>query len=205
MRQLGVATLVDAAQSVGILDVHFDDIGCDFLSASLHKWLAGPIGTGVLIMKPQHIGKVWPLHPPSWDTKEYPMDLYEWTGTFNVAAYRATEDALRFHRMLGDQRKRARVRFLGDYWQERVRVIPGAVILTPRDATRSFGVASFMLETVSAKELAGLMSARGIVIQDKSGRHSPFRNALRVSPGVYATTQELDRFVAAVKEVGKKA
>ena len=36
-RSRGVAVLVDAAQSVGLLDVHFDAIGCDFLVTSLHK------------------------------------------------------------------------------------------------------------------------------------------------------------------------
>ncbi|MDM7921009.1 MAG: aminotransferase class V-fold PLP-dependent enzyme, partial [Pyrinomonadaceae bacterium] len=85
-RERGVAVLVDAAQSVGMLHVNFEAIGCDFLATSLHKWLGGPIATGVLIMKPEHVGKVWPLHPPSWDTSQYPMDLYEWSGSINMAA-----------------------------------------------------------------------------------------------------------------------
>ena len=200
-KQHNVAVLVDAAQSVGILNVSFSDIGADFLATSLHKGLAAPMGTGALLMQTKHIGKVWPLHPPSWDTSKHPMDLYEWSGTFSVAAYRSTSDALKFQRTLGLERKRARIRFLGDYWVKRLRDVRGISILTPESASRSFGVAAFMIDGVPSETVAKKLREKGIIVQDKSGRHSPFKNAIRVSPGVYATTGELDRFVDAVKKL----
>lgn len=203
-RERGVAVVVDAAQSVGLLDVNFTEIGCDFFATSLHKWLAAPMGTGALIMRPEHVGKVWPLHPPSWDTAKYPMDIYEWTGTFNVAAYASIVDALNFQRTLGVARKRERVRFLGDYWQSRLADIPGARILTPRDTRRSLGVAAISVTGAPSAKLVTHLRSSGILVQDKSGRHSPFKDAVRVSPGVYATTNELDRFVRAVKEAARK-
>ena len=202
-RAMGVAVLVDAAQSVGLLDVNFREIGCDFLATSLHKWLAAPMGTGTLIMRAEHFGKVLPLHPPSWDTTKYPTDLYEWTGTFNMAAYASVKDALDFLDMLGLPRKRARVRYLGDYWQERLAMLPRVRVLTPRGPARSFGVASIMIDGVASKDLQTYMRTRGLLVQDKTGRHSPYTNAIRVSPGVYATPRELDRFVAAITYVAK--
>ncbi|MEO7368228.1 MAG: aminotransferase class V-fold PLP-dependent enzyme [Gemmatimonadaceae bacterium] len=147
-RKRDVAVLVDAAQSVGLLDVDSAGIGADFLATSLHKWMGAPMGTGALLMRTRHIGKVWALHPPSWDTTKHPMDLYEWTGTFNVAAYRSTSDAIKFQRLLGLARKRARIRFLGDYWQKRLADVRGVSILTPRDGARSFGVASMMFDKI---------------------------------------------------------
>lgn len=197
-RARGVAVLVDAAQSVGILDVDFNEIGCDFLATSLHKGLGAPMGTGALLMRPEHIGKVWPLHPPSWETTEYPMDLYEWTGTFNVAAYASVVDALAFHNSLGAERKRARLQYLGDHWQNKLASMPGVTLLTPRARERSFGVGAFMVKGIPSAKLVKDLRARGIVVQDKAGRHSPFDNAVRVSPGVYATIAELDRFVEAI-------
>lgn len=202
-RAKGVAVLVDAAQSVGLLDVKFNEMQCDFLAASLHKWLAAPMGTGALMMRPEHLGKVLPLHPPSWDTTKYPTDLYEWTGTFNMAAYASVADALAFLRILGVARKQARVRHLGDYWQNQLADVPRVRIITPRDPLRSFGVASMMIDGVSSENLEKHMRKKGILVQDKSGRHSPFTNAVRVSPGVYATHAELDRFVATVTDVAK--
>lgn len=201
-RENGVAVLVDAAQSVGVLDVKFQDIGCDFLVTSLHKWLGGPLSTGVMIMRPEHVGKVWPLHPPSWDTSQYPMDIYEWTGSFNMAANASVGEAITFQQMLGADRKIARLRYLGDYWQSRLKGEDRVSILTPQHPDRSFGVASFAVRDIKSADLMKyLRKEKGILVQDKAGRHSPFSNALRVSPGPYTTTRELDKFVAAVKSV----
>ena len=198
----GVAVLVDAAQSVGMLDVSFKKIGCDFLVTSFHKWLGSPLAAGVLVISEKQIGRVWPLHPPAWDTTEYPTDLYEWAGTYNIAATAAIGDALEFQKAIGLERKRERARFLGEYWQSRLRGVDRVKILTPQDVDRSFGVAAIMIDGIGSRDLAKYLRTRyRILVQDKAGRHSPFKNALRVSPGLYTTPNELDSFVAAVKEV----
>ncbi|HXG69326.1 MAG TPA: aminotransferase class V-fold PLP-dependent enzyme [Gemmatimonadaceae bacterium] len=203
-RDRGVAVLVDAAQSVGMLDVSFDAIGCDFLATSLHKWLGAPLASGALVMRPEHVERVWPLHPPSWDTTEYPMTRFTWTGTINSAAPAGVVDAIAFQRTLGADRKRARTRYLGDYWQSRLADVPKVRLLTPRDPVRSFGVASFMVEGVPSDALVKhLRQRKGLLVQSKAGRHSPFANAVRVSPGPYTTPGELDRLVAAVREVAR--
>lgn len=204
-RARGVAVLVDAAQSVGLLDVHFDRIGCDFLATSLHKWFGAPVNCGVLAMRPEWVERVVPLHPPSWDTSEYPMDLYEWSGTFNIAVAASLADAAAFQRTIGAERKRARLRELGARWQDAVRGEPRVQLLTPRTAHRWAGPASFAMDGIPSKVLARhLHQRRGVLVQDKSGRHSPFANALRVSPGFWATTAEVDRFVQAVRDVARR-
>ena len=203
-RARGVAVLVDAAQSVGMLDVSVDAIGCDFLATSLHKWLGAPIASGALVMRPEHVGVVWPLHPPSWDTTKYPMDVYEWSGTVDMAARAAIVDALAFQRTIGAARKRARMRHLGDHWQQRLASEPRVRLLTPRHPDRSFGVAALAVEGVPSAALATHLRARkSIRVQDKAGRHSPFASAVRVSPGPCATPAELDRLVAAIREVAR--
>lgn len=199
-RARGVAVLVDAAQSVGILDVDFAALGCDFLGSSMHKGLGAPLPTGVLVMRPERIRDVAPLHPPSWLNPEYPMDRYEWSGTFNMAGLATITDALAFQRALGAERKRARLRRLGDHWQGRLQALPGVTVLTPRDPERSFGPAAFAVAGLPSAALARQLRERhAILVQDKSGRHSPFANAIRVSPGAHATIEELDRLVAAVE------
>ena len=204
-RRRGVSVLVDAAQSVGMLDVNFEAIGCDFLATSLHKWLGAPIASGVLVMRPEHVGRVWPLHPPAWDTTRYPMDLYEWSGTVDMAARAAVVDALAFQKMIGSDRKRARMRYLGDYWQAQLQDESRVRLLTPRDPERSFGVAALEMQGVSSTALQKhLRDTTGILVQDKAGRHSPFASAVRVSPGPHAMPAELDRFVAAIREVARR-
>jgi selenocysteine lyase/cysteine desulfurase len=200
-RARGVAVLVDAAQSLGVLDVDFARIGCDFLGASLHKWLGAPVASGVLVMRPEHAGAVRPLHPPSWDSPEHPMDPYEWSGTFNVPARAAVADALAFQARMGIARKRARLRFLGERWMDALAAEPRVRVLTPRDPARSFGVGAFRVDGIPSADLARhLRRAAGVLVQDKAGRHSPFASALRVSPPPFATPAEVDRLVAAVRQ-----
>lgn len=198
-RARGVAVLVDAAQSLGVLEVDFEEIGCDFLAASLHKWLGAPVASGVLVMRPEHVGQVMPLHPPSWNVDEYPMDRYEWSGTFNMAARASVYEALEVLTWMGLERRRARLLKLGRLWMEAVRAVPGAKLWTPLDPDRFFGVGSFALEGETSAALAErLWKEHRIVVQDKSGRHSPFANAVRVAPNVFTTPTELEQFVSAL-------
>ena len=48
-RQYGVPFIVDAAQSAGMIDVNFEELGADFLAMPGHKGLLGPQGTGMLL------------------------------------------------------------------------------------------------------------------------------------------------------------
>lgn len=48
-RQYHVPFIIDAAQSAGILEVDFGDLGADFVAMPGHKGLLGPMGTGLLL------------------------------------------------------------------------------------------------------------------------------------------------------------
>ncbi len=200
-RKQGVAVVVDAAQSAGIIDVNFNALRCDFLATSFHKGIGAALPTGVLIMRPEHLGKVWASNPPSWDTTKYPIDLYEWSGTFNMAGLVTVGEALRFQRAIGDDRKRERLIRLSTYWQDHIRDLPGAVMLTPSDPERWCGPAAFAVEGIDSSAFAKFLRTKhGILVQSKAGRHSPFSNAIRVSPGPHAELGDLDRFIAAVRD-----
>ncbi|MEP7381737.1 MAG: aminotransferase class V-fold PLP-dependent enzyme [Gemmatimonadota bacterium] len=204
-RARGVAVLVDAAQSLGYLDVTCNRWGCDFMAASLHKGMGAPLATGVLVMRKEWIGQVEPLHPPTWDTSKYPIDQYAWTGTANVAATAAIADAIAVQQQIGIARKRARLQRLASYWHERVRDVPGLSLLTPPAPSRSFGFSSFAIDGIPSREVAERMRRDyKILVQDKASRpHRPVENAVRVSPQPYTTWRELDRLVAAITTIAQ--
>ena len=203
-RASGVSVLVDAAQSVGIIDVNFNTIGCDFLAASLHKGLGAPLPTGVLLIREEQLGKVEPLHPPSWDISAHPLDLYEWSGTFNVAGLTTIKEALQFQEAIGAERKRDRLLRLGARWQDQLAEVRGVQLLTPRQPGSCCGPAAFAVEGVPSAQLAThLRENHRVLVQNKAGRHSPFQNAIRVSPGAHSTFQEVDRLVEAVRSVAR--
>lgn len=51
-QEAGIAYIVDAAQSVGHVPLDVQNLGADFVAFSGHKGLLGPLGTGVLYIKP---------------------------------------------------------------------------------------------------------------------------------------------------------
>ena len=111
-RAHGIAVLVDAAQSVGYMDVNFAGWGFDFLAMSMHKGIGAPLATGVLVIWKDWLGKLEPLHPPTWDTSKYPVDQYAWTGTANVAAQVTLPDAIAAPEHISVARKRSRLMHL---------------------------------------------------------------------------------------------
>src|SRR5262249_46502904 len=51
---------VDGAQSFGAGAVNLRDLGCDSFSASAHKWPMGPLEAGILFVRSERIGQLWP-------------------------------------------------------------------------------------------------------------------------------------------------
>lgn len=205
-RARGVAILVDAAQSVGYLDVNFAAWGCDFLAMSMHKGLGAPLATGVLVVRKDYIGKIEPLHPPTFDTSKYPVDQYAWIGTTNVAANATLPDAIAAQERIGIARKRARLMHLATYWHGLARDIKGFRSLTPSTFDRSFGFSAFALDHVPSKVVAERMKREfRILVQDKASRpYRPYDNAVRVTPQPFASLAEMRRFVTALRTIAKE-
>jgi selenocysteine lyase/cysteine desulfurase len=203
LRRRNVASCVDAAQSVGYLDVNFSSIGCDFLALSWHKAIGAPIATGALAMRQKWFGVVQPLHPPTWDVGKFPIEMYAWTGSVNLAAYSGVPVAIGVQRQIGIANKLTRSRYLGEYWQSRLARVARIRLLTPTSAARSMGFASFAVEGMkSSAVVKQLHDKYQINVQSKAERpYKPFPEAIRVTPHPYTTLKELDRFVAAVKAV----
>ena len=63
-RSRGVKTLVDGAQSVGMFGVDAKEIGAEFFSGSVHKWLMGPPGVGFLVVSDTGKRDYNPFHLP---------------------------------------------------------------------------------------------------------------------------------------------
>ena len=204
-RAHGVAVLVDAAQSVGYMDVNFAGWGCDFLAMSMHKGIGAPLATGVLVIRKDWFGKVEPLHPPTWDFSKYPADQYGWTGTANVAAQATLPDAIAAQERIGVARKRARLTHLASAWHAAARDIKGFRILTPMTSERSFGFCAFAIDHVPSKIVAERLQREfRIIVQNKAARpYRPYDNAVRVSPQPFTTMAEMQRFVSALRTIAR--
>src|SRR6202011_6184696 len=88
----GVQVLLDGAQTVGAIPVNFSDLDCEYLTGSAHKWLCGPKGSGMLVIRRDRIAELIPryvgggsLSDPAPKNPE-PLDNFK--VAFNPAASR---------------------------------------------------------------------------------------------------------------------
>jgi isopenicillin-N epimerase len=195
--RVGAEVVVDGAQTMAILDFKIPDLDCDYFGASLHKWLGAPVGSGVLWMRKQLVEKVWPTIPPPAGMKG--MARFEWCGTFPEFVSSAAVPAVRFSAMLGARRKEERIRFLAGYLRSKIEKIPGIAFLSTSED--SCGLTVFHIPGVDlAKLQKDLWEKENILVQHMTGGpRLPKLSGIRVSPNVYTTPAELDRFARVLK------
>jgi isopenicillin-N epimerase len=192
-RPRGIKVFVDGAHAFAHFPFSRDDLGADFYGTSLHKWLMAPIGTGFLYVRRDQIKPLWPLMPGSVE-QENDIRKYEEIGTHPAANHNAIAVALAFHRAIGVDRKIARLRYLRNRWAERVVKESGgrARMLTPIGPTESGAIAVIAFDGLDIGQLYGWLKSKHRVITTPLV-HEEF-SGLRVTPNVYTTLDEVDRF-----------
>ncbi len=197
-RRHGIPVIVDGAHSFAHFPFTRDDLDCEYFATSLHKWLFAPVGTGMLYVRREKIRDLWALMPPP-EGMEEDIRKFEEIGTHPAAPALAIADALTFHEGLGAERKAARLRYLRDLWARRLREHDRVRLLTSLDPRFSCGIATFHIEGVDEVALVEHLWHRHRILTTAI-QHEEVRG-VRVSPSVYTTPEELDRFSEAVTAV----
>ncbi|MGD8700400.1 MAG: aminotransferase class V-fold PLP-dependent enzyme [Gemmatimonadales bacterium] len=191
----GVTVIVDGAHSLAHHDFKISDLDCDNYSVSLHKWLFAPHGTGLLYVRRDKIKEIWPLMAAT-EQMDDNIRKYEEIGTHPAANYLAIAEALTFHQGIGGKRKEARLVFLRDYWAKPLLELDRIKLHTSLEPGMACGIANVEIDGIDPGELTGwLWQEHRIIVTPIN--HAEFRG-LRVSPSVYTTREELDRFVDAM-------
>ena len=149
----GVKVLVDGAHAFAHIQFKIPDLQCDFYGASLHKWLSVPLGAGLLYVKKENISGVWPLLAES-GRELNDISRLNHTGTHPVHTDLAIADAIDYYLKIGAKRKEDRLRYLQTYWTSKVRDLPGIIVNTAKEASRSCGIANVGIQDLSPAKLA---------------------------------------------------
>ena len=200
-RARGIETIVDGAHAFAQFDFKRDDLGCDYYGTSLHKWTYAPKGTGMLYVKKDKIAKIWALMA-SEDKNKNDIRKFEEIGTHSAAMRLAIGEAILFHNAIGGKRKEERLRYLSRYWMNKLKDIPKVGFNTSFDPIQSCAIANFKIEGVDPVALGGhLMSKHKIFTTPIV--HPEF-TGIRITPNVYTTLWELDRFCEIVGSIARK-
>ena len=197
----GVEVMVDGAHSFAHIRHSIPDFHCDYYGASLHKWLSVPLGAGILYVKKEHIGKIWPLLADS-DDPGMGIARLNHTGTLPVHTDLAIGDAIDYYNTLGPERKEARLRHLQQYWTSKVRDIPKVVVNTPADPVRACGIANVGIKGMKPADLAATLLQRYRIYTVAIDAPAAGVQGCRITPNVFTLPGDLDVLVSALKELG---
>ena len=200
-RDRGIETIVDGAHAFAQFDFKRDDLQCDYYGTSLHKWLYAPKGTGMLYVKRDKIPKVWALMA-SEDRNRGDIRKFEEIGTHSAAMRLAIGEAILFHNAIGGKRKEERLRYLSRYWMNNLKGIPKVGFNTSFDPLQSCAIANFKIDGVDPVALGGYLMSKHKIFTTPIV-HEEF-TGIRITPNVYTTLWELDRFCSVVTDVAKK-
>jgi len=210
-RQRGILTLVDAAQSAGHLPLSIAELGIHLLAVPGHKGLLGPAGTGFLYVDPDI--QLRPLMfggtGANSSMLSMPDDLPERfeAGTLNVAGLaglRAGVDFLEEHGIVNLEQQ---VGGLVERLLTGLSTLDGVLLYGPAPGVRRGNVVSFNLAGQDPSE-TGFRLEQDFDICVRTGLHcAPEAHrsvgsfpggTIRVSPGIFNTTEQIDALLAAV-------
>ncbi|MBX3277745.1 MAG: aminotransferase class V-fold PLP-dependent enzyme [Acidobacteria bacterium] len=200
-RERGIEVIVDGAHAFAHFPFTHADLDCDYYGTSLHKWLTAPHGTGFLYVRKSKIKNLWPLMAAE-EKQDDDIRKFEEIGTHPAANHNAISEALDFHEGIGPERKAARLRHLFRRWAKRLDGRKGVKILTSYDPQQSCGLATVSVEGIKPGDLAAHLFNKYRIIATPI-EHAQF-HGLRVTPNVYTTPSEIDRFAEAMEAVIEK-
>jgi isopenicillin-N epimerase len=197
-RRRGIWVHLDGAQSFGALDIDLKDIGCDSYSASTHKWLMGPLEAGVLYVRTERLGEVWPsIVTAGWSDKLDDARKLEVYGQQDDPRIAGLDAALDFTNLIGIKNIEARVRWLATYFKEQARQIPGVELRTNLEPELSHGVVKISTGEPNVKKHYDTMWERNR-LAIASTQHGD-QHGLRFSPHIYNTKDDVDAALKALK------
>ncbi|MCM3904667.1 MAG: aminotransferase class V-fold PLP-dependent enzyme [Pyrinomonadaceae bacterium] len=200
-RAKGIEAIVDGAHSFAQFDFKQKDLGCDYFGTSLHKWLFAPKGSGLLYVKREKIPKIWPLMAAE-SKQASDIRKFEEIGTHSAAPRLAIGEALLFHNGLGSKRKEARLRYLSRYWMNKLKEVPKVSFNTSFDDNQSCAIANIHIEGTNPSAIGSYLFDKHHIFTTPI-IHDEFQG-IRITPNVYTTLGELDRFCNVMETIARK-
>ena len=193
----GLITVVDGAQSLGMVDVDIKDLGCDFFVCSTHKWLFTPKGTGMLYIDEsaeELIGLGYFPHG-----KRLTAARFENHASQSQAPLVGFAVAIDFHNVIGTALIEDRGATMAEYLKSHLVDIPGVKLWTPMSRTLSASMASFSIGGMSSADVCNPLRDRYKV--QSRGLHEGGYHGARLSCAIHNTYGEMDKVIEAVGEI----
>jgi selenocysteine lyase/cysteine desulfurase len=204
--QRGVLVFLDAIQGLGVYPLDLSKTPVDFLSADGHKWLLGPEGAGVAMIRREHIDRLrctsvgWSSVKNSHNYARPSMELRDDAARFEggsanmvgVAALAANlELILKVRQHHGDGAIAQRIIALVEELDDGLRSV-GATTRLPASREHRSGILTFEVPGVQPSEFRKRALEQDVVVSCREG-------GVRASVHAYNDADDLARLVDVVR------
>jgi len=209
-RERGIAVCVDGPHAPAAVPIDLTRLDCDFYTASCHKWLSAPFGSGFLYVHPRARRQLQPLvvswgrsvagRPVHW------TDEFNWPGTRDPAMYLAVSAAIDFLEQVGLETFRDWTHRLARYARQQIVGLTGLEPLIP-DSPDWYGpMIALPLPDSVAEPPEGHMHPLQQALWDQHQIEVPIvnwhgRRFIRVSGYLYNQPGDIDRLVGALRKL----
>jgi selenocysteine lyase/cysteine desulfurase len=211
-REQGIWYLVDACQSAGQMALDVEKIGCDFLTATMRKFMRGPRGAGFLYASDRALDAGLEMLLPDMRSADWTgadeyvtaptaqrFEYWEMPPALVLGSKAAAEYAL----AVGMDWIGNRVKMLADLTRQRLRELPGVQVLDKGaelcgivTAHATHWDSKTLLEKLWKENINCRVSSLSVAQIDFPRKGVTW--ALRVSPHYYNTEEEVERMVGVV-------
>lgn len=210
----GVALLLDAAQTAGVVPIDAESLGLGMVACSGHKGLLGPPGVGILYVRPDL--EVLPLIEGGTGSRsedfiqpEFCPDRFE-SGTPNLPGLAGLAEGIDFIARTGMDSIREHEIGLAIMLENGLSEIGGVRVLSP--IRRGTGTVSFVAE-MNPTDI-GFILDEAFDIAVRTGLHcAPLAHrslgtfpegSVRVSPGYSTTPDDIEYFLKSLRSICEK-
>ena len=205
-REAGILTMIDGAHAPGQIDVHLGDIGADFYTATCHKWMCAPKGSGILhvredrqhLVEPLVTGWGWGPEKTFHRENEF-LENHEWLGTHDPSAYLTVPAAIKWHNEFMTDEVRKRCSDLARLAVESASQVRGMSRVHPDAFYSQMGLIDVTSRMFNAEELKSrLYQEYQIEVPIICWKNRTF---IRVSTHAYTTQAHIELLIRALREL----
>jgi selenocysteine lyase/cysteine desulfurase len=197
-RERGALTLVDAAQSFGVIDIDLSDMQPDFFTGSAHKWPCGPREVGVLYVNRRMQAPLWPSVISLYTGAIGISKTHGGLGQRDEAAMAGFAEALKLQARIGRGVIEARARALAERLMAQLAELRGVTLWTSREPAKSAAIVTFKPGTLDPARLAATLYEKERIAC--TGRGGADRPGIRFSPHFFNLEEDVDRAASAVRK-----
>jgi selenocysteine lyase/cysteine desulfurase len=199
-KKRNVEVLLDGAHSFALLETDMKKLDCDYFGTALHKWLSGPIPSGMIYIKKDKIRKTWPL-ASAIEPKSENIRKFEELSIQLVPHILGLGYAMEYYHWLGRDRKEARLRHIRRVIISGIENLPGLSFVTPLEEERCCVIINIAIEGWEPAALeAELLKRFNIHVNPVLWENM---RGIRITANIYNSPEEIKKIISGLKEISE--